>query len=63
MPINFSPRVRFALYIFGALATPLIGYLFERGTIGAAEVSLAGAYLALVNLLAASKVDSTNPPA
>jgi hypothetical protein len=63
MPVNVPPKVRFALYILGAIAAPLIGYLFDSGHIGKNEVALAGAYLALVNLLAASKVDSTNPPA
>lgn len=57
MPVNVPPKVRFALYILGALATPLIAYLFEGGSIGTAEVTLAGAYLALINLLAASKTD------
>jgi hypothetical protein len=54
---------RFALYLVGAIATPLIAYLFERGTIGEAEVALFGAYVALVNLLAAANVNNTPPPA
>jgi hypothetical protein len=58
MPVNVPPKVRFGLYLTGALATPAVAYLFERGTIGAAEVGLAGAYLALLNMLAASKTDT-----
>lgn len=54
---NIPPRVRFALYVIGALATPAIGYLYTRGIFGDAEVALAGAYLALVNVLAAAKTD------
>ena len=53
--ISIPPKVRFALYLIGALAAPLVAYLFATGQIGKEEVTLAGAYLALVNLLAASK--------
>ena len=61
MPVNVSPKVRFALYVIGALAAPLIAYLFDSGHIGKNEVALCGAYLALINLLAASKVSPTAP--
>jgi hypothetical protein len=54
---------RFALYLVGAVATPLIAYLFSTGRIGEAEVTLFGAYVALVNLLAASNVNNTPPAA
>jgi hypothetical protein len=55
--------VRFALYLIAMLATPLVAYLFQRGTIGEAEVTLFGAYIALVNLLAAANVNNTPPAA
>lgn len=58
--ITIPARARFVLYLIGALATPLIAYLFERGTIGEAEVTLFGAYIALINLLAATK--TADPP-
>jgi hypothetical protein len=60
---TMPPTARFVLYLIGALATPLIAYLFQRGTIGEAEVTLFGAYVALINLLAASNVDNSPPPA
>ena len=61
MPVNVPPKVRFALYILGAIAAPLIAYLFDSGEIGKNEVALFGAYLALINLLAASKVAPSAP--
>ena len=45
-----------ALYLLGMLATPLVGYLFDRGLIGDAEVALFGAYVALCFALAAGNV-------
>lgn len=59
MTVNIPARVRFALYVIAALTIPLTAYLFERGTIGEAEVTLIGAYVALVNALAASKTDTS----
>lgn len=56
MPTNIPPKVRLALYILSALATPLVAYLFDTGRIGDAEVSLFAAYIVLVNALAAAKV-------
>jgi hypothetical protein len=55
--VNIPPTVRFVLYLVGALATPLVAYLYARGTFGDAEVVLFGSYVALINLLAASKTD------
>lgn len=58
--INIPPRLRFALYLIGALATPLVAYLFDSRVIGKEEVTLFGAYIALVNLLAATKTSVAN---
>ena len=55
--INIPPKLRFALYVIAALAIPLTAYLFEKRIIGKEEVTLIGAYIALVNTLAATKTD------
>lgn len=57
--VNIPAKLRFALYLIGALAIPATAYLFEKRIIGKEEVTLIGAYVALVNLLAASKTDTT----
>ena len=57
--VNIPAKVRFGLYLLAAAATPLIVYLFDTGAIGKEEVTLFGAYVALVNLLAATKTDTT----
>jgi hypothetical protein len=53
--VNIPAKVRFALYLIGALATPLVAYLFESKVIGKEEVTLFGAYIALIAGLAATK--------
>lgn len=59
--INIPARVRFWLYVTGAAAAPLVAYLFAIGIFGAAEVTLAGAYIALLNAMAATKTDLSEP--
>lgn len=56
--IAIPAKLRFALYLIGALATPLVAYLFDSKVIGKEEVVLFGAYIALVNLLAATKTET-----
>lgn len=58
--INIPAKVRFALYIVAALATPLVAYLFDSRIIGKEEVALFGAYIALVSGLAATKTNTTS---
>ena len=53
MTINLPYKVRAALYIFTAVGTPVVGYLFDRGSIGTGEVALWGAEVAVVNIMAA----------
>lgn len=59
MPVNIPPKVRLALYVVAALTVPLAAYLFEKRIIGKEEVTLIGAYIALVNALAAAKTDTS----
>lgn len=61
MTINIAPRVRFWLYISGAVAAPLIAYLNAVGTFGAPEVTLGTSYVALLGALAAAKTDLSEP--
>ncbi|ROR91783.1 hypothetical protein [Nocardioides aurantiacus] len=59
--INVPARVRFWLYIVGAVAAPLVTYLFAEGIFNAAAVALATAYISLLNALAAAKTDLSEP--
>lgn len=53
--VNIPARVRFALYLLGALALIGVGYAVDKAWAGDAEVRLVTALAALLNLLAASK--------
>lgn len=61
MTINPPRRVRVALYLVGVFLAPLVAYLYDRGVIGSAELALAGAWFAALNLLAAANVDTSAP--
>lgn len=58
MTINIPPRLRFALYIAAALAGITGAYLADKafGWWGPAEAKALASVIALVNILAASKV-------
>lgn len=64
MPIqvNVPPRVRFWLYIAGALASTAVSYLVDKAWAGDAEVRLVANLVALINVLAAAKTDLSDPP-
>lgn len=58
--VNIPPKVRFGLYIFGAVASLLVVYAVDKSWAGDAEVRLVSGLVALLNLLAASKTDFTD---
>lgn len=53
MTINLPPAVRQALYILVTVGTPVVVYLFAKGTIGQLEVNLWTGIVSAVGLLAA----------
>lgn len=53
MTLNVPPKVRAFLYVFTALGTPVVAYLFAKGFIGELEVTLWSAEVAVVSSLAA----------
>lgn len=55
--INIPPRVRFTLYLLGALASLIVIYAVDKTWAGDAEVRLVQGLVALLNVLAAAKVD------
>lgn len=62
--INISPKVRFALYLVGALALLTVSYAVDKSWAGDAEVRYVTGLAALLHLLAAAKTDlSPEPPA
>lgn len=56
MKLNLPERIRFGLYAFTALGTPVIAYLHEKSYIGAAEVRLWSAEVGAVAVMAAFNV-------
>lgn len=54
--IDIAPRVRFVLYILGALASLGVVYAVDKSWAGDAEVRLVQGVVALLNILAAVKV-------
>lgn len=56
MSFNLPPKVRAALYVLTALGTPVVAYLFARGTIGTLEVTLWSAEVSVVTAMAALNV-------
>lgn len=59
--INIPARVRFVLYLSGAIAAPAVAYLNAVGIFGVAEVTLGTSYIALLGALAAAKTDLSEP--
>lgn len=55
--INIPPRIRFALYILAAVALIVVAYAVDKTWAGDAEVQLVTGLAALLNLLAAAKVN------
>jgi hypothetical protein len=60
--VNIPPRIRFALYIAGALASLFVSYAVNKTWAGDAEVQLVSGVVALINVLAAAKTDLSSPP-
>lgn len=52
MTLNVPYKVRAALYILTAIGTPLAAYLFAKDLIGELELTLWGAEVTVVSLLA-----------
>jgi hypothetical protein len=55
--VNIPPKVRFALYLFGAIASLLVVYAVNKSWLGDPEVQLTSGLVALLNLMAASKTN------
>lgn len=55
--VNIPAWVRFVLYLVGAVALLVIGYASDKGWAGGPETRLVTNAAALLNLLAASRVD------
>lgn len=56
--INIPPKVRFALYVVGALASLGVVYAVDKAWAGDAEVRFVQGLVALLNVLAAANVSS-----
>lgn len=57
--INLSPKVRFALYLLGSLASLGVVYAVDKAWAGDAEVRLVQGLVALITLLAAANTNTT----
>lgn len=57
MAVNVPAVVRFALYAFTAVGTPVVTYLYGKGYIGDLETALWGAEVTVVSALAAAKTN------
>lgn len=55
--VNIPPRVRFLLYLAGAIASLVVSYAVNKQWAGDAEVQLVTGAVALLQLLAAAKTD------
>lgn len=60
--ISLNPTVRFALYILAAIGSAVAAYLFAKGIVGDAELSLWAAIVAIVNGIAAANTNTTPAP-
>lgn len=56
MILNPPPKIRAAVYVFTALATPVMTYLLVKGYIGEAEMALWGAEMTAVFAMAGLNV-------
>lgn len=61
--INIPPKMRFALYIIGALALLTVTYAVDKDWAGDAEVRYVTGIAALLQLLAAAKTSLSDEPA
>lgn len=55
--LNIPAKVRFALYVLGALASLGVTYAVNKTWAGDSEVQLVSGLVALINVLAAAKTD------
>lgn len=55
--VNIPPRVRFVLYLVGAVALLTVTYALAKGWVGKAEVAYVTGLAALLHTLAAAKTD------
>jgi hypothetical protein len=60
--VNIPAKVRFALYILGALASLGVSYAVDKKWAGDAEVRLVQGLVALIALLAAAKTNLAETP-
>jgi hypothetical protein len=59
MKFNVPSKVRAGLYVFTALATPVVGYLFAKEIIGELELTLWAAEVTAVNIMAGFNTNVT----
>lgn len=55
--INISPKIRFALYLFGVLGAVLVQYAIDKSWFGEAEMRLWSGVAAVLFALAAAKTN------
>lgn len=60
--INLGPRVRFALYLIGSLASLGVVYAVDKAWAGDAEVRLVQGLVALLGILAAANTNTSGEP-
>ena len=58
MKFTIPHQLRIALYIFTAIGTPIVAYLFDGGIIGVREVALWGAEVMVISTMAAFNVQT-----
>jgi hypothetical protein len=56
--ISLNPTIRFALYIIAALGSAVAAYLFAKGVVGDAELSLWASIVAIINGIAAANTNN-----
>lgn len=56
MKLNLPNKVRAALYVFTAVGTPVVTYLFAKDIIGELELALWGAEVTVISVMASLNV-------
>lgn len=56
MKLNLPNKVRAILYVFTAIGTPIITYLFAKDIIGELELALWGAEVTVISVMASLNV-------
>jgi hypothetical protein len=56
MKLNLPNKVRAGLYVFTAIGTPVITYLFAKDIIGELELALWGAEVTVISVMASLNV-------